>query len=316
MEVKYFQKPKEERRSLRPPTMGTKPGEGLATLVSENNITDEELQYLLDPDLLREWAPLSLQERCVRFKRRFPDRLLRSWTLRKLMRQAGCKKKKVLVRRAAQRKTQRLEEFEQLIQQLAQQVSAVQKSGGHLVFADETIFNSRNFQMSAWAPPGQNIAVEDRTGNQPCLAVCAAVCKCHGLLAFTIEEHSYDGQKFINFLREVRAAAGDGKVHLFLDNCGVHKAWEVKDEYKKLDIHPIWNVPYTPEYNAAIELYWAQLKARYRPLLLQKMLLTPRARDKPMREALYQAIKENDGSSIPAFIDHGLRALYEDAEQI
>ena len=96
----------------------------------------------------------------------------------------------------------------------------------------------------------------------------------------------------------------------------MHKAWEVKDEYKKLDIQPIWNVPYTPEYNAAIELYWAQLKARYRPLLLQKMLLTPRARDKPMREALYQAIKENDGSSIPAFIDHGLRALYEDAEQI
>ena len=98
--------------------------------------------------------------------------------------------------------------------------------------------------MSAWALPGQNIKVEDRTGNQPCLAVCAAVCKCYGLLAFTIEEHSYDGKKFINFLREVRAAAGEGKVHLFLDNCGVHKSWEVKEEYPKLDIQPVWNVPY------------------------------------------------------------------------
>ena len=43
------------------------------------------------------------------------------------------------------------------------------------------------------------------------------------------------------------------------------------------------------------------------------MLLTPRAKDKPMLNSLHQVIRENDGSSIPLFIDHGLRALFEDA---
>ena len=114
--------------------------------------------------------------------------------------------------------------------------------------------------MRAYAALGKNIVIEDRTGHQPCLAVCAAVCKCHGLLAICIEEKSFDALKFKNFLREVRAAAGEGTVHLFLDNCKVHHAKDVQGDYEELDIKPIWNLPYSPQYNAAVELYWASSK--------------------------------------------------------
>lgn len=93
----YFSDNEAVRRSIRPPTMNTMPGEGLATVVSEDNVTDSELQYLLDEETLRLWAPLTLPERCVRFHRRFPDRILRPKLLGKLMRQAGCKKKKIIV---------------------------------------------------------------------------------------------------------------------------------------------------------------------------------------------------------------------------
>ena len=206
-----------------------------------------------------------------------------------------------------------MDEFEQQLVKIAKEVRDVLNSGGHLVFADETIFNARDFQMKAWSLPRTNVRVDDRTGNQPCLAVCAAVCKCHGLLAFTIEEQSYDAPKFKNFLQEVRSAAGNDKIYMFLDNCKVHKARELKDEWQQLDIKPIWNVPYAPQYNAAIELYWAQLKVKYKPLLLKKMLDVPRARDKPMVVTVHQVIKENDGFSIPAFIDHGLRNIFTDA---
>ena len=132
-----------------------------------------------------------------------------------------------------------------------------------------------------------------------------------------MEEHSYDAPKFIVFLKEVRAAVGEGKVYLFLDNCSVHhQRLEVAPAFKELDIEPVWNLPYCPEYNAAVERYWAQLKSRYRPLLLQRMLTTPRAKDKPMREALYQAIRETPDSSLPAFVEAGLRALYTDAKVV
>ena len=43
------------------------------------------------------------------------------------------------------------------------------------------------------------------------------------------------------------------------------------------------------------------------------MLDVPRARDKPMVETVHQVIRENDGHSISAFIDHGLRNIFTDA---
>jgi hypothetical protein len=71
-----------------------------------------------------------------------------------------------------------------------------------------------------------------------------------------------------------------------------------------------------PEYNAAIERYWGQLKATFRPLFLQKMLAGPRSRDTPMRDALYETIQSVPTTSIPKFVDSGLNKLRQDAEAI
>jgi len=84
----------------------------------------------------------------------------------------------------------------------------------------------------------------------------------------------------------VRGACGDEKIYLFLDNASVHKS--CTRDMKELNIVPVWNVPYSPEYNAAVERYWAQLKSYFRPLLLKKMLKYPgpRAKDTPLLDAL------------------------------
>ena len=118
------------------------------------------------------------------------------------------------------------------------------------------MFKARGYQKQAWSGPYENITVEDRTGKQPCQAVCAAVCKCHGVLTYMIEDYSFDEVKFKSFLREVRASVGnEDKIYLFLDNSGVHRSCtEAMDE---LDIEPVWNVPYRFEFNAACERYWA-----------------------------------------------------------
>ena len=101
--------------------------------------------------------------------------------------------------------------------------------------------------------------MEDRTPNQPCQAVCAAVCKCHGVLTYQIEDLSFDGEKFEAFLREIRAASGnEEKLYLFLDNSGVHRCCTA--EMARLNIEPVWNVAYKFEFNDACEKYWAELK--------------------------------------------------------
>ena len=282
--------------------------------VTQANLTPEEFEYLTCPGNLQAWAHLSLLGRCVMFHRRFPERWLGRVTLGRILRKAGLRKKAVTVRNQPQRRTQRLEEFENRTLALQEEIEKIQAKKGHLVFADEALFKARDFQMAAWSLPGQNVQVEDRTGRQLCQAVCAAVCPCHQLLSFAIEEVSFTKETFSSFLEQVRDACGDEPVYLFLDNCGVHKA--CRGKMAQLDITPVWNLAYMPEYNCAVERYWAQLKAYFRPLLLKKMLLGPRAKDTPLRDAVRQTIKEVSTTSIPAFCAAGLEALNRDAAAI
>ena len=169
--------------------------------------------------------------------------------------------------------------------------------------------------MRAWARTNENIYVEDRTGNQPCQAVCAAVCACHGLLTFEVEDYSFNADKFINFLEGLRGAlsVGDEKLYVFLDNCRVHHAIITRPHWERLNMEPVWNIAYSPEYNSAIERFWGQLKAAFRPRLLQRMLACPRARDTPLRDTVFEVLRSAPTESIPSFVASGLATLERDA---
>ena len=72
-------------------------------------------------------------------------------------------------------------------------------------------------------------------------------------------------------LKDIRGNVGREKIYLFLDNASFHKVFN-DEEVKKLNIEPIWNVPYHFQFNDAVEKYWSYLKSRYKPILLKKML--------------------------------------------
>ncbi len=95
------------------------------------------------------------------------------------------------------------------------------------------------------------------------------------MIGCLVKDNSIKGEDFAQFLKEVRGASQGGEtIHLFLDNARHHHSKEhVKDLWAELNIEPVWNVPYSPQYNTAIERFWAQLKSAFRPLLLQKLLL-------------------------------------------
>ena len=119
----------------------------------------EEFRYLTDPETLRTQAHLSLLGKSVWFHRHFPERWLGRTTLSKILRKAGLNKKRITVRNLPQRYTMRLEEFDDATLRLDDMIQKIKEEKGHLVFADESVFAARGFQMSAWALPGQNIQV-------------------------------------------------------------------------------------------------------------------------------------------------------------
>ena len=55
---------------------------------------------------------------------------------------------------------------------------------------------------------------------------------------------------------------------LYLDNLSVHKTKKVKQKLEELKIHPIYNIPYSPDFNG-IESYFSQVKGEYKKRWMQ-----------------------------------------------
>ena len=75
------------------------------------------------------------------------------------MYKAGLRRKAVVVASIPNRLEARQEEFADKIVALDIRVKEILDSGGHLVFADESIFSARGFQLQAWSKPNENIRV-------------------------------------------------------------------------------------------------------------------------------------------------------------
>ena len=67
--------------------------------------------------------------------------------MRKIMFQAGIRRKAVVVNPIPNRLEQRFEEFQESTIKLDNYVKSILDAGGHLIFSDESCFKGRNFQM-------------------------------------------------------------------------------------------------------------------------------------------------------------------------
>ena len=56
-----------------------------------------------------------------------------------------------------------------------------------------------------------------------------------------------------------------------MDNLQVHKTKEILETCKRLKVRPIFNVPYSPDFNG-IETYFSLLKGEYKKLILERII--------------------------------------------
>jgi transposase len=107
----------------------------------------------------------------------------------------------------------------------------------------------------------------DRRSKITTQAVIGAISIKDGLELTLIKEYSITSESFIQFLKALRRKCPERRICLFLDNLSVHKSNLVRPYYEELRITPIYNLPYSPQYNG-IDRYWALLKNEYKKLLL------------------------------------------------
>lgn len=90
-----------------------------------------------------------------------------------------------------------------------------------------------------------------------------------------------------------------------MDNMKVHRSRVALEKYKALNIEPIFNVPYSPQFNG-IESVFSMVKADYKRRLLRHIL----DRDSQRRTTMIsQAVQGLEPEKIRRCVQHGLNEI-------
>ena len=150
-------------------------------------------------------------------------------------------------------------------------LAKAKKDGYRVVYIDETCFTRKTCPETEWALPKENMAVDTAMLDEPTLALLAGVSKEKGTEHFQIFDSSVNVDKFLEYLANLRAANGEDKIALFMDNLSAHTSERSKTAMREHGFRYIYNVPYSPEYNP-IEFVFSEIKSNFRALRAKKFM--------------------------------------------
>ena len=99
----------------------------------------------------------------------------------------------------------------------------------------------------------------------------AAITNLRGVEVVMQRDHGIRADDFITFLRLLKSKAGLRPVRVYLDHLSAHKTIAVRKEMVRLNIIPIWNAIYSPQWNP-IELAFAKVKRVYKKEKLHRLI--------------------------------------------
>ncbi len=111
------------------------------------------------------------------------------------------------------------------------------------------MFTTASRMTVSYSAKRSNIVVKEELIKNNALAVIGGVSAENGMEGYLIKPKSIKSDSFITFLENLLLAHDPAKVALFLDNCSVHHSKKAKEFFNLHKIKPIYNVPYSPQYN-------------------------------------------------------------------
>ena len=113
-----------------------------------------------------------------------------------------------------------------------------------------------------------------------------------GIGLIKIHDYACKGEDFRDFLIQLRSKVGK-PVSLFMDNATIHKKPCVKEQWSKLNMEPIWNIGYSPEFNP-IEAVFSKVKRLFNSQRLNNLVNKTRFNaDKEIKGAFKQISVEH-----------------------
>ena len=137
------------------------------------------------------------------------------------------------------------------------------------------------------------------------MAFLGAISDNGGLEAYTIHPKAITTAEFVEFVEMLSAKFLGQEFAIFMDNLQVHKTKEVLETCKRLKARPIFNVPYSPDFNG-IETYFSLLKGEYKKLILEKIIKGIKVESQSM---IMQSIQRVDQDKAKRCVTAGLNCI-------
>ena len=114
-------------------------------------------------------------------------------------------------------------------------------------------------KLREWSGKNTNLTVDQEDIYVGYRAAIAAMSAERGMEYVSYQDQAVNADDFIQYIRELRAKQGTQPLALFLDQLPVHKSRHLHDWWQKLNIIPVFNVGYSPQFNP-IEAVFSKVK--------------------------------------------------------
>lgn len=219
----------------------------------------------MSEDTLKAWAHLSLKQRAKFFHRQYPELKVSSSSIQRLYKKHNIRFK--LIQRVKKVIDYSNPEYRSWFMRILDQLKRCKEEGMRVVFLDEAVFTFNTFRLKAWSSAYSCIKVNDFAVRVKTQALLAAVTLEEGMFEYAIHPKSIKAEEFQVFLRQLSGRFEGKPFAIFMDNLSVHKTNVSKELFTSLGIMPIFNIPYSPQFNG-IESYFSLLKNEYKNLIL------------------------------------------------
>ena len=136
-----------------------------------------------------------------------------------------------------------------------------------IIWLDEIMFTKTTNLTHEWSKRTENVHIPFEAMGTRYTAVIAAISEGRGFYYYELHDEAINQKKFASFLNILANINKRKKVSLVMDNLRVHTTLPIQNLMSQLKMECIYNVPYSPQFNA-IELPFGQVKKKFKELKL------------------------------------------------
>ena len=192
------------------------------------------MEYIQTPKVLEQWAGLTLHQRTAKLYQQFNGLKISASWLSKLYKKLKITMKSVQIVKFSNLKT--VKKIKLQTEAAKVQIQRWLEEKVDIMYLDECCFTVQTYRKREFSARHQYLSVNAPQFQMKTIAFLGVVSQDRGIYYYELFDRSVNTEKFVGFLKRLRAKYGAGRLALYQDNLRVHKSILATQAYADLKI--------------------------------------------------------------------------------